>query len=312
MSTSLAAYADEYLELRRHLGAQLHDHQQLITSFIAFLERAGQETATVKAAVAWASTPVGTSHHWWAHRLGVIRGFCDYVHARDTDLAPLIPAGLIPSKSLPAIPYIYTPAQIVDLMLAARLLNPPQRGRTLATAIGLMASTGMRIGEALALNLKDVDLAATLITATGKYRKKRFVPIHPSTANALETYLRESRTTTTVHNPEAFFLTFLGTRPHRGNLEKAFRSLTTALGLLPRPGAGKPRLHDLRHTFSTNSLLDSYRSGENPDGRLAVLATYLGHVSPASTYWYLSATPELVGLVQERVEAAQSQGKLLP
>ena len=312
MTTSLAAYEDEYLELRRHLGAQLHDHERLITSFLTYLERAGQETATIEAAVDWASTPVGTSHRWWAHRLGVIRGFCGYVHARDPDLAPLIPAGLIPSKSLPAIPYIYTPAQIVDLMLAARRLKPPQRGLTLATVIGLMAATGLRIGEALALNLKDVDLAAMLIIATGKYRKKRMVPIHPSTAAALGNYLRESRASTTVHDAGAFFLTFLGTRPHRGNLEKAFRSLTASVGLVPRPGAGEPRPHDLRHTFATNSLLDAYRSGENPDTRIAVLATYLGHVSPASTYWYLSATPELLGLVQERVEAAQSQGKMPP
>jgi len=311
MTTVLADYEQEYLRLRRLMGATLHAHEGLISSFLLSLETAGQEVITVEAAVAWAVLPTGASPRWRTYRLAVIRGFAAYVHARNPALAPIIPTGLIPSKVVHAIPYIYTPRQTVELMDAALSLGPPPRGLTVSTVIGLMAATGLRIGEALALNLENVDLAAGVITVTGKYGKKRLVLLHPSTAGALGRYLNASRDLVTARDPDAFFLTYIGTRPHSGNLRTAFRSLATDLGLKPRPGAGPPRLHDFRHTFATESLTETYRGGADPDARIAVLATYLGHVSPASTYWYLSSTPELLALVTERVQTAQTHGKLL-
>lgn len=311
MTTVLAGYEQEYLLLRRLMGATLHAHEGLISSFLLSLETAGQEAITVEAALAWAVLPTGVSPRWLAYRLAVIRGFAAYVYARNPALAPVIPAGLIPSKVVHAIPYIYTPRQTVELMDAARSLGPPARGLTVSTVIGLMAATGMRIGEVLALDLEDVDLGAGVIKVTGKYGKERLVPLHPSTAVALASYLSASRDLVTARDPDAFFLTYIGTRPHTGNLQTAFRSLATALGLTPRPGAGRPRLHDFRHTFATESLAEAYRGGADADARIAVLATYLGHVSPASTYWYLSSTPELLALVTERVQAAQTHGKLL-
>lgn len=311
MNTALADHAKDYLRLRRLMGARLNVHEGLISSFMARLETAGHHTVTVEAAVAWAVLPVDVSPRWRAYRLAVIRGFCAYVHARDPVLAPVIPARLIPSKMTHALPYIYTPAQTVALMDAALNLGPPARGLTLATVIGLMATTGMRIGEALALNLADVDLGAGVITVTGKYGKKRLVPVHPSTVAALRDYLRRSRNLATASDQNAFFLTFIGTRPRTGNLQRAFRSLTTVVELARRPGAGPPRLHDFRHTFATTTLARAHHDGADADARIAVLATYLGHVSPASTYWYLSNTPELLALAAERVQAAQSRGKLL-
>jgi integrase/recombinase XerD len=311
MTTVLAGFEQEYLRLRRLMGATLNAHEGLISSFLLSLETAGQEAITVEAAVAWAVLPVDVSPRWRAYRLAVVRGFAAYVHARNPALASVIPDGLIPSKVVHAIPYIYTPRQTVELMDAALSLGPPARGLTVSTVIGLMAATGMRIGEALALDTADVDLGAGVITVTGKYGKDRLVPLHPSTAGALAGYLSASRELVTARDPDAFFLTHIGTRPHTGNLQKAFRSLATALGLTPRPGAGPPRLHDFRHTFATESLAEAYRGGAGADARIAVLATYLGHVSPASTYWYLTASPELLGLAAERIEAAQSHGRLL-
>jgi len=311
MTTVLAGFEQEYLRLRRLMGATLNAHEGLISSFLLSLETAGQEAITVEAAVAWAVLPVDVSPRWRAYRLAVVRGFAAYVHARNPALASVIADGLIPSKVVHAIPYIYTPRQTVELMDAALSLGPPARGLTVSTVIGLMAATGMRIGEALALDTADVDLGAGVITVTGKYGKDRLVPLHPSTAGALAGYLSASRELVTARDPDAFFLTHIGTRPHTGNLQKAFRSLATALGLTPRPGAGPPRLHDFRHTFATESLAEAYRGGAGADARIAVLATYLGHVSPASTYWYLTASPELLGLAAERIEAAQSHGRLL-
>lgn len=311
MKSVLASHQQDYLRLRRLMGSTLNNHGRLIGSFLADLEASGQETITVEAAVRWACLPAGASPRWRAYRLAVIRGFAAYVHARDPSLAPIIPAGLIPSKTVPAIPYIYTGRQIRDLMDGALELAPPLRGLTLATVIGLLAATGLRIGEALALDLGDVDLHAGVITVTGKYGKQRLVPVHQSTVTALRGYLRRSRELVEARDPDAFFLTFLGTRPCQGNLQKAFRSVTATLRIPVRPGANAPRLHDFRHTFATASLAEAYRTGADVDARITVLATYLGHVSPASTYWYLTASPELLVLASEKIEAAQSQGRLL-
>lgn len=304
MNTTLTDHSTDYLRLRRILGATLTAHDGFIRQFLTWLNDAGQTRITGEAAVCWAGLPVDTASQSRAFRLSVIRGFAAYVHAQDPLLADIILPGLIPSKVAHAVPYIYTPQQTLELMAAARTLSPPLRGLTLSTVIGLMSTTGMRIGEILALNLSDIDLGAGTIMVTGKYGKKRLVPVLPSTVTALREYLRQSRKLITSHDATAFFLTFIGTRTHRGNAEKAFRSLTTTLGLTARPGVPAPRLHDFRHTFTTTTLIEAYQHSGDVDSCIAVLATYLGHVSPASTYWYLSATPELLTLASEKVEAA--------
>lgn len=306
MNATLTDHSTDYLRLRRLLGATLTAHDGFIRQFLTWLKDSGQEKITGEAAVRWAGLPVDTASQSRAFRLSVIRGFSAYVHAQDPSLADIILPGLIPSKVAHAVPYIYTPKQTQELMAAARTLSPPLRGLTLSTVIGLMATTGMRIGETLALNVSDIDLGAGTILVTGKYGKKRLVPVLPSTVRALRDYLRQSRKLVSKWDTAAFFLTFIGTRAHRGSAEKAFRSLTTALGLTARPGTAAPRLHDFRHAFATTTLIEAYRHSGDVDACIAVLATYLGHVSPASTYWYLSATPELLTLASEKVEAAHN------
>lgn len=306
MNAALTDYSTDYLRLRRLLGARLTAHDGFIRQFLTWLNDSGQEQITGEAAVRWAGLPIDTASQGRAFRLSVIRGFAAYVHAQDPSLADIILPGLIPSKVAHAVPYIYTPQQTWELMAAARILSPPLRGLTLSTVIGLLATTGMRIGETLALNVTDIDLGARTILVTGKYGKKRLVPVLPSTVMALRDYLRQSRKLVTIRDTTAFFLTFLGTRAHPEGAERAFRSLTTTLGLTARPGVPAPRLHDFRHTFATMTLIDAHRQGGDVDACIAVLATYLGHVSPASTYWYLSATPELLTLASEKVEAAHN------
>lgn len=312
MTAVLLQYQEEYLRLRRLLGATLNIHGPLITQFIAWLDETGGESLTVDAAVRWAVLPGDTAARWRSFRLSVIRGFAGYVHAQDPALAQIIPMGLIPSKVVHAIPYIYSPEQTLALMDAALTLSPPLRGLTLQTVIGLMATTGMRVGETAALDLTDIDLANGLITVTGKYGKKRLVPILPSTITALRDYLRHSRELVTARDVAPFLLTFIGTRPATESLQRAFRSVATSLNLVARPGIPAPRLHDFRHAFATTTLLDAYRQGIDVDAQVAVLATYLGHVSPASTYWYLTASPELLTVVSERVEAAQLGKEMNP
>ncbi|WP_104131383.1 tyrosine-type recombinase/integrase [Cryobacterium sp. M91] len=305
MTVVLLQYQEDYLRLRRLLGATLKSHEPLISQFLAWLDETGGESLTVESAVRWAVLPVDAAARWRAFRLSVIRGFAGYVHAQDPALAQIIPMGLVPSKVVHAIPYLYAPDQTLALMTAALTLSPQLRGLTLQTVIGLMATTGMRVGEIVALDLNDIDLMNALITVTGKYGKTRLLPILPSTVTALREYLRHSRELVVARDGAPFFLTFIGTRPATQSIQKAFRSVATSLNLVAQPGIPAPRLHDFRHTFATTTLLQAYRQGIDVDAQVAVLATYLGHVSPASTYWYLSASPELLTVVSERVEAAQ-------
>jgi integrase len=308
MTTRLTDYQRDYLQLRHVMGHALHQHGPLISGFLADLDATGQTVITAEAAVRWACAPVDVTTRWWASRLAVIRGFATYVHGHDPSLAALIPDGLVPTRVVRSLPYIYTPAQIEGLMAAALTLRPVLRGLTLSTVIGLMGATGLRISECLALNISDLDVVENVLAVTGKRGHHRLVPIDPTTTTALREYLRASRTLTVGADPAAVFLNFQGRRAHAGNVQVAFRSLTEAVGYRPRPGGKMARLHDLRHSFATNTLLRAHLEGVDVDARIAVLATYLGHVSPASSYWYLTATPELLELAAAKVAAAQQQG----
>jgi integrase len=311
MESVLDGYLRDYLQLRHVFGHTLSGQEQLIASFLTNLEATGDLVITIEAALAWACASIRTSPCSRAARLSVIRGFANYVHGQDPSLAQIIPQALIPARVLRGLPYIYSQSQITALMEAALLLGPRLRGLTLHNVIGLMAATGMRISECVALNKTDMDLTAGILSVTGKRGHRRLVPLHPTTTAALSGYLRSSRTLAISSETEAFFLNFTGARAHPCGIERAFRQVSIILGYGPRPGGKAPRLHDLRHTFATNALVQAHRDGVEVDRRVAVLATYLGHVSPASTYWYLSATPELLELSAKKVYAAQQGGELL-
>lgn len=304
MPADLRASAEEYLTLRRAMGYQVKRHDGLIGQFVDYLEQQHRSKISVEDALAWACLPGGTRSRWHAARLAAIRGFAAYVHADSVQDAELIPTGLLPNRIEHAVPYLYAPAQITELINRSHtLLRPVVRGLTLATVIGLMAATGVRIGEALALDTTSLDAAGGTITVTGKYGRKRRLPVHCSTVAALTGYLRTSRALVGPAQDRSLFLTVNATRPHAGNVEGAFRALTRACRLPAGTGNSQPRLHDLRHSFAVNTLIDAHRAGVDVDARIAALATYLGHVSPASTYWYLTASPQLLDLVNDRVQA---------
>ncbi len=302
MSADLQAVAAAYLALRRAMGYQLTGHDGLIGEFLDYLDQRHVTAITVEDAVAWACLPEGVRPRWHTARLTAIRGFAAYLHAGSAEDAELIPDGLVPGRVEHAVPYLYTPGQITTLMTRARALKPVIRGLTLATVIGLMASTGIRISEALSLNANGFDAARCTITVTGKYRKIRRLPVHCSTTAALTNYLQVSRKLVDPPPDQPFFLTCNATRASAGTIERAFRVVTNRCELPTGPGNHPPRLHDLRHSFAVNTLIDAHRDGGDVDARIAALASYLGHVSPSSTYWYLTASPELLDLVAERVE----------
>ena len=188
-------------------------------------------------------------------------------------------------------------------MAAARALRPRLRAARHETLIGLLAVTGMRPGEALGLDRQDVDLGHGAVhIRAGKQKKQREVPLHESTISALGRYARQRDAGFPTPSTPAFFISARGRRMGRGELNQTFTKLIGQVGLEGRGARARPRPHDLRHTLAVRTLIEWYRAGEDIDRRMPLLSTYLGHVDPASTYWYLEAVPELLELIGRRLE----------
>jgi integrase len=303
--TGLGEHLADYLALRRSLGYKLERAGLLLAQFVAHLEAAGVENFSVADAVAWATLPAAGSRRWWALRLSVVRGFAVYLHNLDPAVE-VPPADLLPAGACRATPYLYSDADIAALMEAATTLRYPLRTATYQTLIGLLAVTGMRVGEAIRLNRGDVDLAEGVITVWHtKFNKSRQLPLHPSTTIALRSYLqtKERLAPTQLTVTSAMFISPVGTRLLACNVESTFRLLVARCGLQARSGNCRPRMHDIRHSFIVNAVLDGYRSGADVQARLAVISTYAGHVDPKATFWYLTASPELLAIAANRLDA---------
>jgi integrase/recombinase XerD len=293
---------EEYLELRRGLGFKLEDAEHLLRDFATYVEETGSTTVTSALAVAWAQQPSDGHPSWWGARLSHVRGFARYLHAIDP-IHEVPAAELLPARSRRATPYLYSDTDIVHLLAAARRLRPPLRGATYATYIGLLAVTGMRAGEAISLDREDVDWTDGVLTVRcGKFGKSRELVLHPSVVDRLAAYDRERRQLQPKPKTAALFVSTRGTRLVYQNVHFTFHQLVQQAGLTPRSTACRPRIHDLRHTFAVTTLLSWYRSDEGVAGRMHRLSTYLGHLNPVDTYWYLSATPELLALAGQRLE----------
>jgi integrase len=292
----------DYLVLRRALGYRLVRPQTLLNQFLDYLEDDNASVVTVHAALSWARQSVHADANWWGYRLSVVRGFATYLHTLDQ--AHEVPAAdLLPRRTHRATPYLYSDQDIAALVGAAQSLPTPLRRATFATLVGLLGVTGMRVGEAIALDRDDVDLnVGLLVVRHGKFDKARELVLHPSTSDALRRYLADQTRMATSQRCAALFVSNVGTRLLYRNVQRAFQQLVHIAGLPPRAGSCRPRIHDLRHSFAVRSMLDAYTAGQDGQARLALISTYLGHVHPTSTYWYLSASPELMAAAGKRLE----------
>jgi integrase len=300
MSPLRQALAD-YLAVRRSLGYKLARPEKLLGQFITYLEDAGTGTVTTGHALAWATLPAG-NQSWHALRLSAVRGFAAYLRTIDPS-TEVPPADLIPWRPCRATPYLYSEADIAALIAAAASLRFQLRVATYQTLIGLLAVTGMRVGEAIRLDRPDLDIASAVLTVReSKFGKSRLVPLHPTTASALRGYLRLRNRLHPQPTTPAVFISPAGTRLLYCNVQWTFARLARRAGLQPRSASCRPRIHDLRHSFAVASLLDAYAAGQDGQVRLTLLSTYLGHVDPSATYWYLSAAPELLALAGQRLE----------
>jgi integrase len=303
--TALGKMADDYLQLRRALGHKLADAGRLLPRLVAYLESIGLETITIEAALDWAQLPdahprstVGVS------RMAVARGFARHLAGTDPR-TQVPPVGMLPYRRHRRVPYIYSQAEIASLMAQARLTIRSQfRAATFECLIGLLAATGMRVGEAIRLDELDIDWCDNvLVVRASKFGKSREVPLRVSTVVALATYARLRDRLQPSRNTPSFFVSIVGTRLIYADVLVTFHKLIDAAGIGAQTAAVRPHIHDLRHSFAVHTLVDWYGNGEDVEARLPRLATYLGHSEPRSTYWYLSGAAELLGRAAVRLDA---------
>lgn len=292
----------EYLNLRRSLGYKLRRPEKLLDQFIDFLKAEGARTITTKHALAWACQPENGGAAWWGYRLSAVRGFANYLHVSEASVE-VPPRDLLPCQPHRASPYLYHEQEIAALIEAASTLRTPLRVATYQTLIGLLAVTGMRVGEAINLDRQDFDAGSAVLLIRGaKFNKTRELPLHPTTVAAMNQYISRRDRPRCAANTPALFISTAGTRLLYCNIQWTFRRLVRQAGLRPRTARCRPRIHDVRHAFAVSTLLDAYRKGYDIQQRLTLLSTYLGHVNPAATYWYLSAAPELLAEAAQRLQ----------
>ena len=303
--SALRTAADDYLRMRRALGYKLEIQGWMMRGFVGYLEGVEASTVTIEHAVAWATQPTGADPSYWSDRLSVARRFARYLKTIDP-ACEVPPTRLLPPRRRRAIPCLYTSEEIAALMRAAGQLRGRLHAATYRTLIGLMAVTGIRLGEAIGLDRENVDACHLLLRIIdSKFGKSREVALHPSAMDALDAYGRLRDELCPRPRCEAFFVSTAGTRPLASCVHRVFARLVRVVGLEPRSPRCRPRLHDFRHSFAVRTLLDWYDAGADVQARLPSLSTYMGHVSPASTYYYLTAAPELLALAARRLEPAE-------
>jgi integrase/recombinase XerD len=305
---TLRQAVQEYLSLRRSLGFKLQDAGKGLLDFVTFMEQHHASYITQALALAWAQQPSNVQPAHWAQRLSFVRGFAR--HRSATDLRTQIPpAGLLPFQPKRARPYLYSDAEIRSLLRAA--LNMPCRFErselrpwTYHCLFGLLSVSGLRLGEARNLELQDVDLKAAVLTIRGaKFGKSRLVPLHASTCKVLADYIARRQRHWAARPVSSYvFVSTWGNRLDSGDIHRTFYALSRQIGLRGAADSHRPRLHDIRHVFATNTLVNWYKSDQDPERRLPILSAYLGHVHVADTQWYLSGSPELMREAMRRLE----------
>lgn len=297
----------QYVTVRRALGARLAEPARTLEHFVAFVEREGSSRITTALALRWAMAPQGVQRATWARRLSMVRRFATWLSAFEPQ-TEVPPPRLLSGRRQRRRPHIFTDAEIGRLMAEAarRRSSTGLRALTYTTLIGLLASTGLRPGEALALDRADIDLEHGLLSIRQtKFGKSRVVPVEPSTRMALRQYADRRDAACPRPRSQAFLLSERGQRVQGGTARRMFGTLSCAIGLRaatgPRRWGRGPRLQDMRHTFATRRLVDWYQAGVDVERELPKLSTYLGHVEVGLTYWYIEAVPELLALATDRL-----------
>jgi integrase len=302
---------EAYLEARRSMGFELEIAGSQLLAFARFADQIGHRgPLTVALAVRWAQSARRATRLTWARRLEVLRPLMKY-RAQFDAKTEIVPPRLFGPAHRRLIPHIYTDQEIESLLHAATQLRPITglRPCTYATLFGLLASTGLRISEALALAPADVDLSGeSLIVRETKFRKSRLAPLHPTTTAALRWYADVRRNRVRDQGIETFFVSDRGAPLPDRTVHHTFATLRARLGWIGRGDYPLPRLHDLRHSFLCHALVRSYQQDQGIDQVIDLLSTYVGHAKVSDTYWYVTAIPELLALAGQRFAQFAERG----
>lgn len=311
-SSQLSTWVDRYLTARRQAGFGLKSEGAQLMRFARFAKQVGHRgPLTVKLAIQWACSSAGGKSLTAARRIEVLHPFASYCQQFDP-ATEVPPHGLFGRAHRRLTPHIFAQDEILDLMGACDQLYPPGglRGATCAVIFGLIASTGLRISEATGLTRSDVDLQKQLLhIRCAKFGKSRWVPLHATTVAALRSYEQRRDRDPAAVSTDAFFVFDYGRAASTRSVEYAFKLLRIDLKWRARGDHPAPRLHDLRHTFVCRRLQDWYARGEEVDHAILALSTYLGHARITDTYWYVTATPELLAIAARRFASGCHGGK---
>lgn len=303
---SLRQCLDDYLALRRSLGYKLRKEGVRLPKFLSFLESRNADHISTALVIDWAVQGLRTSQ---SARMTMVRAFARYMVAFDAR-TEVPPDTLFPKTHIRPRPYIYSEDEIQRLMRAAFEYKHDRPHGTYYCLVGLLAVSGLRSGEALELRIEDIDLANQFLTVRGaKFGKSRLVPIHSSTVKQLRAYMRRRDALGAAELSPYLFVNGDGGRLCRRRAYYVFADLLASAGIRRQPSGRNPRLHDFRHRFAVQTLIDWYRTGQNVEQRLPMLSTFLGHVSVEDTYWHLTEYPELMNMAVEKLNCRW--GKML-
>lgn len=298
----------EYLDMRRNLGFKLRDAGKQLDDFVNFMEQQCAPYITTALALVWAQQPSNVKRACWAQRLSHVRAFARYLSSSDPR-TQIPPQGLLPFRPQRARPYLYSDEQIGNLLDAALDMTPRYRAGALLPWVyyclfGLLCVSGIRLAEARNLELQDVDLDAAVLTIrNAKFGKDRLVPLHTTSCEVLANYLTRREQHWANRPVSSYFLvSSWGNRLDGAQIHRAFYALSRQTGLRGTNDSHGPRLHDFRHRFATNTLVNWYRCDLDAERLLPILSAYLGHVHVADTHWYLDSSPELMGEAMRRLE----------
>jgi len=300
-ATVITEQVEDYLVSRRAMGFDLRGEGYQLHAFARFAnEQSDAGTLTLELLLRWVQGAATPGPVTAARRVEVLRPFLKYCRQFDP-VCPVVPLGLCGPSHRRLAPHIYTEAEVTALLAAAHELKPEGlRPLTYVTLFGLLAATGMRLSEALRLEGKDLNLDQPSLTVREtKFKKSRLVPIHASTAKALAVYRKATFATPRHPGVETVLLTAEGQPIPKRTIHNTFDRLRRHLGWVARGGHAQPRIHDLRHTFICQALLRGQRDNQI-DHVADAISTYVGHAKVSDTYWYISATPELMSGASQR------------
>jgi integrase/recombinase XerD len=301
--TRLSKAVQGYLTMRYQLGYKLERATYVLNGFATYAKQKKVSHITTKVALEYATQNHNAAPPSWASRLGIIRRFALYMRLLDP-LTEVPPPNLLPYSYRRRSPYIYSDSDILKILKSCNiLLNHPLDAKTYYTLLGLIAVTGLRPGEALNLKSDSVDMTLGIITIRdSKFRKTRKVPVHKSTIKKLQEYVKYRDQYFKKKTSTYFFVNKRGYGLQARTVRQIFNKICIHAGLMNKRKHVRPRLMGLRHTFAVKTLENCYLDGLNAEIVMPILSTYLGHENPIHTYWYLSATPELFGLMNARLE----------